>query len=122
MHRWTVLQSSGIFFLLKGRSLRLQVTLVAARRWNSLRVAQIIGEKRNVRRQSPPQGQKSARVDAEGIEGKKDEVYLSLCPSCILNISAGKSLKRLSRHLICLFHVHLSNDYNLQFCFAFQES
>lgn len=36
MHHWTVLQSSESFSFPQRRSLRLQVTLVAARRWNSL--------------------------------------------------------------------------------------
>lgn len=63
----------GFFFpSLKGRSLRLQVTLVAARRWNSLgqncMLHKITGEKRNAGQHSSPlKRQKGCNSDPKSV-------------------------------------------------------
>lgn len=73
MHHWTVLQSSESFSFPQRRSLRLQVTLVAARRWNSLEQTTCCTEgeknteaKRNAQEPlSPPQRQNKKRLTSD---------------------------------------------------------
>lgn len=70
----------GFFPSLKGRSLRLQVTLVAARRWNSLgqncMLHKITGKKRNAGQHSNPlKRQKRMQQWPKVCMGIGDEVY-----------------------------------------------